>query len=366
MLDFVESMRYRFEENVGYDLFGKVKRIHARRSTPEWQRLFAADFPDYQVDRSITDGHSDWARNGGSIVGAPHASLATIEALLGKLNQGRVAGADGTDVDWRFRGPYVGRRLRIGVDDDVVYGTVVAYLPAGETADDMALWKVMHDDCDCEDREQAEVQSCLTRDKKLYLTPLQLGAGGAAAATSPAKATASAGVPPDDGAALSGSRSDRGRGSGKNAGAPRADGPRTRAPSVSTGVQDPAVGSAQASVSESVMEPGSSLSTAYEASAAGALGSVSTNEGSRTAPDRRLRTSSRVPHLPLSTVDGPAGAHRSSTKQQIVAQSNEAEAKHAEQVSTLRHRLVQTCEGWNIEMLQVSLRWCLRDLLCMV
>ncbi len=358
MLDFVESMRYRFEENVGYDLFGKVKRIHARRSTPEWQQLFAADFPDYQVDRSITNGHSDWARNGASIVGAPHASFATIEGLLGKLNQVRLAGAAATDVDWRFRGPYVGRRLRIGEDDVVVYGTVVAYLPAGETAEDMALWKVLHDDGDCEDREQAEIQSCLTRDKKLYLTPLQLGASGAAAATSPTKATTSAGISPPDGAGLSGACNDVGRGCGKHAGVPQIDGPRSRASSMSTAVPDPVGGSARVGVSESMVEPGSLLAAAREATASDAAGGVSTSEGIRTAPDRRLRTSSRVPHLPLSTVDGVAGAYRSATKQQIIAQGNEAEVKHAEQVAALRHRLLRTCEGWNIEMLQVSLCVC--------
>jgi hypothetical protein len=62
---------------------------------------------------------------------------------------------------WRLDGSaWIGRRVRRIFPGGVVSdGVVQRWLPAGDTADDFALWHVQHDDGDEEDLEEAEVRA---------------------------------------------------------------------------------------------------------------------------------------------------------------------------------------------------------------
>lgn len=174
MLDRTGAMKFRFQNSVGYNIFSKTLRIHSRRSTPDWQRQFAAEFPDYTINSTQIEGHIDWDKDGGdSRIGAPQLSFSAIDEELKKV----LASTKEEETPWKLQGPYIGRRLHIQTSpnhSEFIYATVVAYQPPGKTSEDFALWKVIHDDGDVEDRDQREVQECLSRDRKLFLTPMQL------------------------------------------------------------------------------------------------------------------------------------------------------------------------------------------------
>ena len=93
------------------------------------------------------------------------------------------------DDDWRLDGsPWIGKRIRRvfpgGVTSDAV---VQSWLPAGEAAEDFALWHVVHDDGDEEDLEEHELEAAAAT-----IEAAGSSAGSAAAAAIAAAAIAAA------------------------------------------------------------------------------------------------------------------------------------------------------------------------------
>jgi len=343
MLDVVKSMKYRFQMHIGYDLFEKVKRIKEKRATPEWQRLFGAEFPDYHVSADATQGHADWATQSsdGSVLGAPQASFKDIEDHLNKLlspedksatdnDQQSNASAASGEAQWQLRGPYVGRRLRIKTpgagSDDYFYATVIAYLPPGRQVEDLALWRVIHDDLDVEDRDQTEVHSCLTRDKKLYLTPMHLG-------------NVTTGDPASSGTSASAESAD----SGTSASAESAD---SGSQSSAAPVSGPAPARSANAETEATESQNASVQEENSNASASQLASKRSQSPSSSLSQRSPRSS------PTSSSELDERLHSANTKQQIQAELSKATKQDAQDLEALQDGLIRTTSGWSVAMLQ--------------
>jgi hypothetical protein len=83
------------------------------------------------------------------------------------------AALDPAEEGWQFDGsPWIGRRVRRVFPGGVVSEALVQrWLPAGEVAEDVALWHVVHDDGDEEDLEEHELRAAAATIEVAPATP---------------------------------------------------------------------------------------------------------------------------------------------------------------------------------------------------